>query len=130
MGDAPTGRALKRVRFAADRVEDDAETPEATSASAPSSLLAEVATTDSWPAHSSELALPASAVEVPDQVMSKGASSTRDAAVRLSTKRSERLHTDHSTRDVVILLDDSDVSRVDEQCREVCRRRGTFLVHE
>ena len=37
-GDFPTGRALERVRFAADRVEDDAETPEATSASAPSSL--------------------------------------------------------------------------------------------
>ena len=28
VGDAPTGRALKRVRFAADRVEDDAETPD------------------------------------------------------------------------------------------------------
>ena len=64
VGDAPTGRALKRVRFAADRVEDDAETPEATSASAPSSLPAEAATTNSLPAHSSEPALPASAVEV------------------------------------------------------------------
>ena len=37
VGDAPTGRALKRVRFAGDRVEDDAETPEASSASAPPS---------------------------------------------------------------------------------------------
>ena len=39
VSDAPTGCVLKRVRFAADRVEDDAETPEATSVSAPSSLL-------------------------------------------------------------------------------------------
>ena len=122
VGDAPTGRALKRVRFAADRVEDDAETPEATSASAPSSLPAEAATTNSLPAHSSEPALPASAVEVLDQVMSEGASSALDAAVRLRMKRSgdsshsesaiTRLHTDHSTRDVVMLLDDSDVGSI------------------
>ena len=50
VGDAPTGRALKRVRFAADRVEDDAETPEATSVSAPSSLPAEAASSNSLPA--------------------------------------------------------------------------------
>ena len=43
--DAPTGRALKRVRFATDRVEDDAETPGDTSTSAPSSLPAEDAAT-------------------------------------------------------------------------------------
>ena len=67
-GDAPTGRALKRVRCAADRVEDDAET-QAPSVSAPSSLPAEAATTNSLPAHSSEAVL---AVEVPDQVMSEG----------------------------------------------------------
>ena len=79
--------ALKRVRFAADRVEDNAETPMATSASAPSSLP-EDATTNSLPAHSSEAVLPASAVEVPDQVMSEGASSAPDAAVRLNMKRS------------------------------------------
>ena len=70
--------------------------------------------------------------------MSEGASSAPDAAVRLSMKRSsdsshsecetKRLHTDHSTRDVVMLLDDSDVSRAVEQCREVCRRKETFLV--
>ena len=70
--------------------------------------------------------------------MSEGASSARDAAVRLSMKRSsdsshsesetKRLHTDHSTRDAVMLLDDSDVSRAVEQCREVCRRRETFVV--
>ena len=122
---------MKRVRFAADRVEDDIETPEATSASAPSSLLAEAATTTTLPAPSSEPALPASAVEVPDQVMSEGASNACDAAVRLSMKRSsdspnfesdtKRLHADHSTRDVVMLLDDSDVSQAVERCREVCR---------
>ena len=138
VGDAPTGRALKRVRFAADRVEDDAETPEATSASAPSSLPTEAATTNSLPARSSEPALPASAVEVPNQVMSEEASGAPDAAVRPSMKRSsvsshsesetERHHIDHSTRDVVMLLDDSDVSRAVEQCREVCPWRGTFLV--
>ena len=107
--------------------------------SAPSSLPAEDATTNSLPAHSSEAVLPASAVEVPDQVMSEGASSALDAAVRLSMKRSsdsshsesetERLHADHSTRDVVMLLNDSDVGRAAvEQCREVCRRGETFLV--
>ena len=136
VGDAPTGRALKRVRFAADRVEDDAETPEATSA--PSSLHAEDATTSSLPAHSSEALSPASAVEVPDQVMSEGTGGAPDAAVRLSMKRSsdsshsesetKRLHTDQSTRDVVMLLDDPDVSRAVEQCREVCRQKETFLV--
>ena len=88
VGDAPTERALKRVRLAADRVEDDTETPEATSASAPSSLPAEAATTNSFPAPSSWTALPAPAVEVPDQVMSEGASNASDAAVRLSMKRS------------------------------------------
>ena len=138
VGDAPTGRTLKRIRFAADRVEDDAETPVATSASASSSLSAEDATTNSLPAHSSEAVLPASAVEVPDQMMSEGASSAPDGAVRLSMKRSsdsshsesetKRLHTDHSTRDVVMLLDDPDVSRAVEQCREVCRLKETFLV--
>ena len=40
----------------------------------------------------------------------------------------KRLHTGHSMRDVVMLLDDSDVSRAVERCREVCRRKGTFLV--
>ena len=70
--------------------------------------------------------------------MSEGASSSSDAAVRLSMKRSsdnsnseseaKRLHTGHSMRDVVMLLDDSDVSHAVERCREVCRRKGTFLV--
>ena len=78
VGDAPTGRALKRVRFAADRVEDDAETPEATSASASSCLPAEDATTTSLPAHSSEAVLPASAVEVLDQVMMSEGLKQRD----------------------------------------------------
>ena len=79
VGDAPTCRALKGVRFAADRVKDDAETPEATSASAPSSLPTEDATTNSLPAHSSEAVLPACVVEVPDQGMSQEASSALDA---------------------------------------------------
>ena len=87
VGDAPTGRALKRVRFAADRVEDDAETPEATSLSAPLSLLAEAVMSKSLPATSSEPGMSASADDVPDQVMSEGASSSPDAAVRLRMKR-------------------------------------------
>ena len=45
-----------------------------------------------------------------------------------SESETKRLHTDHSTRDVVMLLDDSDVSHAVERCREVCRRKGTFLV--
>ena len=70
--------------------------------------------------------------------MSEGASSARDATVRLSMKRwsdsshseseTKRHHTCHSTRDVVMLLDESDVSGAVEQCREVCRRKETFLV--
>ena len=81
---------------------------------------------------------PASAVEVPDQVVSEGASGAPDAAVRLRMKRSsdsfhyesetQRLRIDNSTRDVVMLLDDLYVSRAVEQCREVCRRKETFLV--
>ena len=105
---------LKRVRFAADRVEDDAETPDALSIS-PLKLRQP----------------PAVAVEVPDQVMSEGASGAPDAAPSDSShseSETKRLHTDHSTRDVVMLLDDSDVSRAVGQCREVCRRRETFLV--
>ena len=45
-----------------------------------------------------------------------------------SESETKRLHTDHSTRDVVLLLDDSDVSRAVERCLEVCRRSETFLV--
>ena len=71
-------------------------------------------------------------------MMTEGASSSSDAAVRLSMKRlgvnsgpeseAKRLHTGHAMRDVVMLLDDSDVSHAVECCREVCRRKGTFLV--
>ena len=39
-----------------------------------------------------------------------------------SESETKRLHIDHSTRDVVMLLDDHDVSRAVEQRREVCRR--------
>ena len=120
VSDAPTGRALMRVRFAADRVVDDAETPEATSVSASSSLPADAAMSNSLPAPSSEPGLSASADDMPDQVMSEGASSSPDAPVRFRMKRTsddnsnsesatKRLHIDHSTRDVVMLLDGSDV---------------------
>ena len=136
--DAPTGRALKRVRFAGDRVEDDAEMPEPTPESAPSNLTAEAASSSPAATPSTETALPASAVEVPDQVMSDGASSAPDAAVILSMKRSrdsshfesetKRHHSDHSMPDVVMLLDDSDVGQSMERCREVGRRKETFLV--
>ena len=81
---------------------------------------------------------PASAGEVLDKVMSEGASSAPDAAVRLSMNRlsdsshseseTKRLHTDHSTCEVVVLLDVPDVSRAVEQCREVCRPKETFPV--
>ena len=126
VGDAPTERALKRVRFAADRVEDDAETPEATSVSAPSSLPAEAVTTNSLPAHSSEPALPASAGEVADQVMSEGTSSAPDAAVRLSMKRSSELITPRAMLSCfwTILTSVTQSSRVGK----FCRRQGTFLV--
>ena len=138
MGDAPTGRALKGVRFAVDRVEDDAQMLEPTPESAPLVLPAEAASSSPAATPSTETALPASAVEVPDQVMSEGASGASDAAARLSMKRSsysshsesetKRHHSDHSTRDVVVLLDDPDVSRPVEQCREVGRRKETFFV--
>ena len=80
VGDAPTGRALKRVRFAADPSRRRCRDARGhVRRQPPSSLLAEAATTNSLSAHSSAPALPASAVEVPDQVMSEGASSTPDA---------------------------------------------------
>ena len=125
VGDAPTGRALKRVRFAADRVGN-----EATSMPAPSSLPAGAASSNSLPAPGPS----ASATGAPDQVMGEGASSAPDATVRPSMKRSsddssnpesetKRFHADHSTRDVVMLLDVSDASQAVEQCRVVCRRK-------
>ena len=45
-----------------------------------------------------------------------------------SESETQKLHTDHSMRDVVMLLDDSDVGRSIERCPEVCRRGETFLV--
>ena len=70
--------------------------------------------------------------------MGEGASSAPDAALRLSMKHAsgsshseseaKRHHADHSTRDVVMLLDDPDVGRPIDRCREVCRRGETFLV--
>ena len=112
--------------------------PEPTTESAPPNLPGEAESSSSAPTPSVEPAPPASATEVPDQVMSEGSRSAPDAAVRLNMKRSsdsshsesatKRLHADHSTRDVVMLLDDSDVSHAVERCREVCRRKGTFLV--
>ena len=45
-----------------------------------------------------------------------------------SESEAKRLHTGHSMRDVVMLVDDSDVSHAVEQGREVCRRKSTFLV--
>ena len=45
-----------------------------------------------------------------------------------SESETKRLHTEHSTRDVVVLLVDSDVSHAVERSREVCRRKGTLLV--
>ena len=138
VGDAPTGSALKRVRFTEGRDDDNAEMPEPTPEPAPSNLPAEAASSSLAATPSTETAPPVSAIGVPDQVLSQGASSARDATVRLSMKRSsdsshsesetKRHYTDHSTRDVVMLLGDSDVSRAVEQCREVCRRKETFLV--
>ena len=130
MGDTLTGRALKRVRFAENQDNNNAEVPAPTSESAPSNLPAEAASS------SSVLALPAFVTEVPDQVMSEGANSSSDAAVRLSMQRTidnpnseseaKRHHTGHSMLRVVMLLDDSDVSHAIGRCREVCRRRGAF----
>ena len=45
-----------------------------------------------------------------------------------SEAETKRLHTDHPMRDVVMFLDDSDVGRSIERCREICRRGETFLV--
>ena len=35
----------------------------------------------------------------------------------------------HSSRDVVMLLDDYEVGQSVEQCRVVCREKGTFLIN-
>ena len=130
VGDTLTRRALKRVRFAEDQDDNNAEVLEPTSETAPPNLPAETASSSSAPTPSVNPALPVSATEVPDHVMTEGASSSSDAAVSLSLKLSsdnpnseseaKRLHTDHSMRDAVMLLDDSDVSHEVE--------RWTFLV--
>ena len=73
---------------AEDLGDNNAEVPKTTSESAPSNLPAEAASSSSAPTPSVNPALPASAAEVLDQVMSEGASSSSDAAVRLSMKRS------------------------------------------
>ena len=92
--------------------------PEPVPASAPSTLLAEAA-------------LPASASEVPGQVMSEGASGSSGAGTKRpndhsSNPEAKRFHADHSPRDVVMLLDDSDVNRTVEQCRVICRERESI----
>ena len=114
VGDAPTGRALKGVRFAVDRVEDDAQMLEPTPESAPSNFPTEAASSSPAATPSTDTAQPASAADSPDQVMTEGTSSAPDAAVRLSMKRSsdsshsesetKRHHSDHSTHDVVRAL--------------------------
>ena len=91
VGDALTGRALKRVRCAESRVDDNAEVPEPTSEVAPSNLPAEAASSSSAATPSIDTALPASAIGVPDQVMSEGVSSAPDAAIRLCMKRSHAM---------------------------------------
>ena len=128
---------LKRVRFAANQDDNNVEVPEPTLEPAPSNLPAEAASSSSAPVPSVNPAVLASATEVFDQVMSEGASSSFDAAVRLTMKRSsdnsnpeseaKRLHAGHSMQ-VVMLLDDSDVSHAVEWCGEVCLRKETFLV--
>ena len=135
VGEAPTKPALKRVRFAENRVDDSAEIPEPMSVSAPSTLPAQAASSSSVPTPSAERASSTSTIEVPDQVMSEGASSSSGTGVKRSNTDSsnlesetKRFHADHSTRDVVMLLYDSDVGQAVEQCRGVCRRKGTFLV--
>ena len=72
VGDAPAERASKRVRFAENQDDNNAEVPEPTLKSAPSNLPAEAASSSSAPTPSVDPALPASATEVPDQVMSDG----------------------------------------------------------
>ena len=128
-------RALKRVRFAADRVDDNAEVPEPMPVSAPSVLPVEASPSSQVQANSTESALSASEMEVLDQVMGEGASCSSNTCTKRSSddnsnreSEAKRFNADHSTRDVVMFLDDTDVCQVAEQCREVCRRKGTFLV--
>ena len=98
--------------------------------SAPSILPVEAASSSSVPT------LPAESVtDVPDQVMNEWASSSSNTSMKRPNhdnsnpeSRAKRFHADHSTRDVVMLLDDSEVSQAVEQCRVVCREKGTFLV--
>ena len=71
VGDTLTRRALKRDRFTEGRDDDNAEMPEPTSDSAPSNLPAEAASSSPAATPSTETAPPASAIGVPDQVMSE-----------------------------------------------------------
>ena len=67
--------------------------------------------------------------------MIEGASSSSNTSMKRPNDdnsnpelRAKRFHSDRSTRDVVMLMDDSEVSQAVEQCRVVCREKGTFLV--
>ena len=83
----------------------------------PSSVLVELASSNSFSTRGPS----AFATDSLDQVLSEGASSAFDAAVRLSMKRSsdsshsesetKRLHIDHSKRNVAMFLDGSDIGR-------------------
>ena len=138
VGDASTGRALKRVRFAEGGTTTVLRCWSPYQNQHRQTFPLKPRRPVLLPHPRPRRHPPASAIGARDQVMSEGASSAPDATARLSMKRSsdssqsesetKRHHTDHSTRDVVMLLDDSDVSRAVEQCREVCRRKETFLV--
>ena len=130
VGDAPTGGALKKVRFAGDRVDNSAEMPTGPQSVSASTLPAGIAPSSSGPTFAVCIV-----TDVPDQVMSEGASSSSNTWMKRSTddcsnseSRAKQFHADRFMRDVVMLLDDSEVSQAVSQCREVCRDKGTFLV--
>ena len=107
----------------------------AESAPATSTLPAEIASSSSAPTFPAESAPSTTATDVPGQVMSEGASSSFNTGIKRSSGASsssesgaKRFHADHSTSDVVILLDDSKVSLAVSRSRKVCRDRGAFLV--
>ena len=68
------------------------------------------------------------------QVMSEAASSSSNTGVKRSSDAcshcepgTKRFHADHAASDVVMLLEDAQVSQAGSQCWEVSQEQGVFL---
>ena len=101
---------MKRVRFAENQDDNNAEVPKPTSESGPSNLPAEAASSSSAATPSVSLALTASAVEMLVQVMSDGRVGTLDIGTKSGKSRIGHecvvtLHDANTNDDMTIFTD-------------------------